>query len=60
MLHCSDVARIWGKHQLSEAADLLFFSTLATEPRNKIMVVIKNKYDDACLSMCPKRMHQIC
>jgi hypothetical protein len=24
MLHCSDVARIWGKHQLSEAADFLF------------------------------------
>jgi hypothetical protein len=24
MLHCSDMARIWGKHQLSEAADFLF------------------------------------
>jgi len=25
MLHCSDVARIRGKHKLSEAADFLFF-----------------------------------
>jgi len=24
MLSCSDVARIWGKHELPEAADFLF------------------------------------